>query len=264
MAQLTQSDTECTQAGNSRKRLRSRGWFLTINNFSPEDEANIINIEADKYIYQEEVGNSGTPHLQVFLYFKNPVDNTTIHRWFPKAHIEVAKNNKESIKYCSKEDTRIRGPYVKNIELPKKINIIEVFKPWQEEIIKLINEEPDYRTIYWYYDYVGNTGKTSLCKYICSTREDAIYVNGSAKDMKYAITNMKVKPKIILIDYARDQETHISWQGIEEIKNGIFFNSKYESKMVIYNSPHVICFANFKPLENKLSADRWKIQELEK
>lgn len=80
--------------------------------------------------------------------------------------------------------------------------------------------------------------------------------------MKYAITCMKIKPRVILIDYARDQESHISWQGIEEIKNGIFFNSKYESSMVIYNSPHVICFANFKPQEYKLSKDRWNILDV--
>lgn len=262
MAQLTQDDTERTQAGNTKIRLRNRGWFLTINNYSPEDEANIDNIGADKYIWQEEVGNSGTPHLQVFLYFINPVDFNTVKRWFPAAHIEKAQSNSESIKYCSKESTRIRGPFIKNIELPKTICIIQEFKEWQKKILDLIDTEPDYRTIYWYYDEVGNTGKTSLCKYICSTRQDAIYVNGSAKDMKYAITCMKIKPRVILIDYARDQESHISWQGIEEIKNGIFFNSKYESSMVIYNSPHVICFANFKPQEYKLSKDRWNILDV--
>lgn len=259
---MAQEAQEERQAGNTTNRLRSRGWFMTINNFSPEDEKNIENIGADQYIWQEEVGESGTAHLQVFIYFKNPCDFNTVKRWFPTAHIEVAKNNKESIKYCSKELTRVRGPYVKGIELPKKPKVISEFKEWQQGILDLINTEADNRTIHWYYDEEGNTGKTSLCKYICVNRHDAIYVNGSAKDMKYAITVQKVKPRVILIDFARDQESRISWQGIEEIKNGIFFNSKYESSMVVFDAPHVICFANFKPMMSRLSKDRWNIIEI--
>lgn len=260
MAQLAQTEG---QAGNTCNRLRSRGWFMTINNFTEDDEANIKNVGAEKWIYQVEVGNSGTVHLQVFIYFKNPTDFTTIKRWFPEAHIEAAKNNKKSITYCSKPDTRVRGPYCLGIELSTPLTLISELNAWQQQIIELIKTTPDHRTIHWYYDLIGNTGKTSLCKYICLNFPDSIYVNGAAKDMKFCISKMKVKPKIILIDYARDQESHISWQGIEEIKNGIFFNTKYESSMVIMNCPHVICFANFRPQTIKLSLDRWNIVNIQ-
>jgi len=259
MAQLAQNDTPYAQAGNTRKRLRSRGWFFTINNFTPDDEANIRNIGADRWIYQEEIGNSGTPHLQVFLYFKNPIEVTTIHRWFPKSHHAVAKSYKESINYCSKSETRVRGPFSYNIELPKKIKLITEFKPWQQEILELIKTEPDFRTIHWYYDPIGNTGKTSLCKYICATNPKAIYVSGSAKDIKYAIAKASITPTIVLLDFSRSQEGHISYQAIEEIKNGIFFTTKYESKMILIDNPHVICFSNFKPYLSSLSSDRWHI-----
>lgn len=262
MAQLAQSGHTLAEAGNTKNRLRSRGWFMTINNFSMDDEANIKNIGAEKWIYQEEVGNSGTAHLQVFLYFKNPLDFQTIKRWFPGAHIEQAKSNKESINYCSKPETRVRGPFVHNLELEKKINIISEFKPWQQEILDLIQTEPDHRSIYWIYDHIGNTGKTSLCKYICVTNPKAIYLGGAAKDMKYAISKASIKPSIILIDMSRSQEGHISYQGIEEIKNGIFFTTKYESQMTILNCPHVICFANFRPNTSSLSTDRWRIIDL--
>jgi hypothetical protein len=260
MTQLTHHDTEVTQTSNTKKiRLRSRGWMITINNFESNDESNIKNIEPDKYIYQIEEGTNGTPHIQGFLYFKNVIEFSCIKRWFPRAHIEKANNNKDSILYCSKLESRVRGPYVHNIELPKKLNTINKLSNWQQEIVDIIDNEPDHRTIHWYYDLIGNTGKTSLCKYLCINRQDCIYINGSAKDMKYAVTNLKIKPKTILIDYARDQETHISWQGIEELKNGIFFNTKYESAMVIYETPHIICFANFIPQLTKLSVDRWNI-----
>lgn len=259
MAQVAQNDT---QAGNTTKRLRSRGWLLTINNFDENDEKNIINIGANKYIYQEEVGHSGTAHLQVFLYFDNPIDFNSIKKWFPKAHIEKAKNNKDSIKYCSKTDTRVRGPYVFNIELPKPINIITTLKPWQQSIINIIEKEPDDRTINWIYDAEGNKGKTAICKYIIIKYNHSIYVGGAAKDMKYAIYKEKIKPKIVLIDYSRSQEGHISYQGIEEIKNGIYFNTKYESGMVVFPSPHILVFANFLPIKTNLSLDRWNIIDI--
>ena len=40
-------------------------------------------------------------------------------------------------------------------------------------------------------------------------------------------------------------------------------NTKYETGVKIFNSPHIICFANFPPdnLE-QLSADRWIITNL--
>ena len=64
------------------------------------------------------------------------------------------------------------------------------------------------------------------------------------------------------MDFTRDVEEYVSYQAIEAIKNGIFYNTKYESKMITYNSPHVIIFANFFPDITKLSSDRWVIREL--
>ena len=36
-------------------------------------------------------------------------------------------------------------------------------------------------------------------------------------------------------------------------------NTKYETGMKLFNSPHLIVFSNFYPDTDKLSADRWKI-----
>ncbi len=59
-------------------------------------------------------------------------------------------------------------------------------------------------------------------------------------------------------------EDYVSYQALEEIKDGIFFSGKYEGGMKIFNSPHVICFANFSPAEHKLSGDRWVVEEVSK
>lgn len=67
--------------------------------------------------------------------------------------------------------------------------------------------------------------------------------------MKYGVTAWleEHKLEVIFLDYTRSLENYISYEGLEQIKNGIFFNTKYESKMVTYPTPHVICFANFLP-----------------
>jgi len=40
---------------------------------------------------------------------------------------------------------------------------------------------------------------------------------------------------------------NINYTGIEEIKNGLFASSKFESKMYVGNRPHVVIFANAAP-----------------
>ena len=75
-------------------------------------------------------------------------------------------------------------------------------------------------------------------------------------DIKYAYTGQKV----VIFDLTRSQEDHFNYEVMESLKNGIFFSSKYESKMKIYPSPHVIVFSNWAPQLNKMSPDRWDLQ----
>jgi len=57
-------------------------------------------------------------------------------------------------------------------------------------------------------------------------------------------------------------EEYISYGAMEKIKNGFYMSSKYESKPIIRNCPHIICFANFEPDYDKLSQDRWKVHNI--
>lgn len=86
---------------------RSRSWCLTHNNYTEND---IIRLEAflenqvEYGIYGKEVGESGTPHLQLYFRMKNAKTFQKIKKLFPESHIEVAKGNDEqNFKYCSKQ-----------------------------------------------------------------------------------------------------------------------------------------------------------------
>ena len=48
-----------------------------------------------------EVGESGTPHLQGFVYFKNA---RVMPKWNKRIHWERAKHIAKAIEYCHKED----------------------------------------------------------------------------------------------------------------------------------------------------------------
>ena len=61
----------------------------------------------------------------------------------------------------------------------------------------------------------------------------------------------------------RTNKGQISYASLESIKNGMVCNTKYDTGVKIFNSPHVFVFANFPPDdESLLSGDRWHIQEL--
>lgn len=256
MSQLTQSNTE--SLGNTKPDSRSRSYIMTWNNY---DEKDYIEIKSyfdtmTHWIIGKEIApTTGTKHLQGYFYNKNAIRFSTLKTLYPKASWRVAKGTKEqNFIYCSKEN--YESNYKPKIETPLKI--ITELREWQKNIENILLTEPDDRTIYWIIDHEGNKGKTALCKYLVHNYK-AAYVSGKANDIKHIIAELKEKPNIVLFDYPRSLESYVSYQAIEEIKNGIFCSGKYESKTIVMNSPHIIVFSNFIPDLTKLSKDRWNI-----
>ena len=263
---------QANMAGQPRQRVRSRAWFGTLNNPEEHDVPTsqrmgqlLLAVDCHSYVFQRERGEDGTEHYQVLVIFKNPQEiplniNKAIH-W------ERARSIAKSINYCTKRDTRLEGPWSFNLVLPQELNVLlaSELRPWQKMVVNVLDMAPDTRTINWFYEEQGNMGKTALAKYIC-TKYKALYVTGKAADIKYAVSNYLKengnKIDVLVCDYVRSMEDYVSYQALEELKNGIFFSPKYESGMVMYNSPHVVVFANFAPDLAKLSADRWNVLHL--
>lgn len=247
------------KGGGNTRLPPSRHWVFTLNNPLELDIAiwkNMENVGSKKWVCQLERGEAGTPHLQGYVDFGTKV--RPLGLFTEKYHWEKCKDIAASIKYCSKAETRIDGPWFRGIEPPVSFTL-PLLRPWQSDLMASLNLPAGDRTINWVVDFNGNAGKTALCKHICSTR-NAIYICGKAADCKYAVSEWLQGKKpldIVLFDFTRSLENYVSYEAIESVKNGIFFSSKYESRMDIFRSPHVVCFSNFEPDQSKLSADRW-------
>jgi hypothetical protein len=237
-------------------------WMFTYNN-PPEDFVQLLSLLPDvkRFVIQKEKGElRGTEHLQGYVEFLERTRPKTIVNWTSKIHWTKAKCVPEAIAYCQKKETRIAGPWYKGIIPNRPLCILTegMLFPWQKQVIDIIGREPDDRKIFWFWEPEGNSGKTTFCKYL-AIHYGACILGGKSADMKNAIATMAKYPQIIVIDVPRSSFDYISYQGIEEIKNGMFFSGKYESKMVIGPVPHLIVFANETPDTTKLSADRWQV-----
>ncbi len=267
------SSNSSRRSGNTRQISPAKYWVFTLNNYQDDDISSISSKCSNsgmvhRLIYQKEVGESGTPHLQGYVEFINKKRPISVFGWNTTFHWEKRRGTAaEAIAYCSKLDSRAgEPPFLFNIRLERPLMIITILRPWQASIVSLVEEEPNDRTIHWYWESVGNVGKTSLCRYICH-HKGALILSGKGTDIFHGIVSYKEKesvwPDIIIIDIPRASYEYVSYAAIEKVKDGLFFSGKYESQMVLMNPPHIICFANQEPQVEKMSMDRWNIKEIE-
>lgn len=253
------SSTKRKQPGNTKQVAPAKKWCFTYNNYSVEDYSKIIEILSSnssiKYIIGEEIGASETPHLQGYINSEKKIRPFTLFPNMTKIHWEKCKGSEEqNIKYCSKD-----GKFKTNIKIKKPIKTLSEsqLRIWQKEIIDIITNEPDDRKIYWYWEPEGNMGKTTFGKYL-SIKHGAIPIEGKKNDILYCAAEHE--SEIYIFDFERSMEEYISYAAMEKIKNGYYMCSKYESKPIIRNPPHIVCFANFEPDLLMLSQDRWIIK----
>lgn len=143
-------------------------------------------------------------------------------------------------------------------ELPDK----PIWRPWQLNLEIELEGAPDDRTIIWYNDPIGGAGKSKFVSYYTAVPAlKAVALSGKLADMRYAF--MEHPGRIVFFDIARAEKEYVQhmYTMAEELKNGRFMNSKYESKPVFFKPPHVVFFTNMMPDHEKWSADRLKYRE---
>lgn len=248
------------------EEFRSRSYFFTLNN-PTVDEHDLIrgfeSLKCTKYMFQLEKGDTGTTHWQGVVCFgvqicESSLNNICRGRW------ENVRNVRCAQVYCSKDATRVKGPFCKGFEAPRQLKCITDLRPWQQTLRDECLEEPDDRTINWLYDEHGNLGKTQFGRYMAIKHKALYFDGGSCHDIKNGICDLlKDNPdydvRIVIMNICRSKEGYISYQALETIKDAIFFSGKYKGGMCMYNPPHIYVLANFKPDFDAISMDRWRM-----
>lgn len=260
----------CAQSAESRNTKKGdsnpkSNWFFTWNGYTNDSIVQLCNY-FERYTFQEEIGENGNKHLQGVVIKRTRF--STLKKEFPEVHWEVCKNIFAAKEYCKKVESRNGKIYTKGMDVNNNKRLKDYMEGkelyvWQKWILDLYEEEPHQRNVYWLWDKDGGIGKSAMARHMCMNY-DCIMVGGKSKDIFFALSEITRKKDIrmIIIDIPRCGFGNVSYQAIEKIKDGMFFNSKYESGMCIFNIPHVIVFANHEPKCEMLSKDRWKIWNL--
>ena len=237
-------------------------WILTWNNY-PKDWEKNFEFQRSKIslaVFGKEVGESGTPHIQGYIKFKTKTRPKDL--FAKEIHWEKCRCPREAITYCMKDNDYILW----GIKQPYKLSLQSLYS-WQEELINIIEKEPDDRTIHWRWSREGKIGKTTFAKYLYTNYKRVIVLGGKKDDMCNGLIeyqeNQGCLPRVVIIDIPRSAGEAISWGGIEAVKNMFFYSGKYKGGMCCGENPHVICFANKEPEWEKMSEDRWDVKELE-
>lgn len=236
-------------------------WVFTLNNYDDKDfktMKKLCSVFCRCACIGKEEGDLGTPHLQGYIEFKTKARPKSKFKFTNKIHWEKAKGTREdNYSYCTKDGDF----WTLNMDVPYDLSM--TLLPWQNAVVNKIDKAINDRSILWIWDKEGCRGKTLLAKWLYLKREHVVVLSGKAADMKHGIVEYQNKncclPKIVIINIPRSTLDYVSYTGIEEIKDMFFFSGKYEGGMICGKNPHVLIFANEEPQYEKMSADRWKV-----
>lgn len=255
------SSDSSEKVGNTRQPSPSKKWCFTLNNWSKKEYEELLLFFSSKssFILGKETGDEGTPHLQGYVEFKTKCRLTGLKKLNTRAHWEKAKGTREqNYVYCSKD-----GDFEQNFyEHIYTIKPSDKFKP----VIDLMNNykfPEGNRKINVIVDRKGGSGKTEFVRWATQNYDRLIITGGKSADMKNQIVDGFNKtgrwPKYVIVDVPRASLGFISWTGIEEVKNMLFFSGKYEGGQIVGNKPFFLMMMNELPDLTVLSADRWNI-----
>lgn len=100
-----------------------RAWVFTLNNYNYKDIEHIqttIKSLSRYVVYGKETApESGTPHLQGYVYFHNQRQRKAVSRLLPRARLEPANGSAvQNRKYCTKD-----GDYWEHGDLPMEASV---------------------------------------------------------------------------------------------------------------------------------------------
>lgn len=134
-------------------------------------------------------------------------------------------------------------------------------RPWQVTLEDELNQEADDRSVLFYYDPAGNSGKSWFQRYYVTKYGDRAQILGVGKrdDMAYMVDCTKC---VFFVNVPRGGMEFLQYTVLEMLKDKMVVSPKYQSEVKhLLQLCHVVVFTNEAPDETKMSLDRFDIRE---
>jgi len=275
--------------GNERTPARepmATKWVhtWTVNDSSEMDHLDqctmLLDIFKDyTYAFQLERGaNNGKIHWQIYVragkrfrYMERW--GKKFDKWGGRGFSEAARGDDYDNKYCVKEETRVSHSHTnikeKQAELPPHV-ALRPLRKWQQDLLDYVSCEPDVRKVLWIWSRMGNLGKSDIAMELEDRNADTVVVTGRAWDAHAEIQGWMESegrhPSCVVIDCDKGTSHTVEGSTMESIKKGRFTLTKGAQKTrkrVRIAPPHLVIFANEMPDQEKLSADRWVVWNID-
>lgn len=280
---MKNSSDSSGKSGNTKQISPASNWCFTLNNYTDED-IKILNSSIDPrikaWVFQEETGENGTPHLQGYMNFgKDKVRPMSIFSYTKRISWSATRNIKNAIAYCCKEDTRTGKIYFHGLELPKpelpdlepEVLDRKDFYPFQESLAKILEGPINKNKVIWVYDKKGQNGKSDFMRWANKEWGYPFTYGGNCNDIINLVYNSKSwivkqeRPCLIYNLTRMEDPRYISYKSMEEVSDGNISNSKFECGcFLIPRKPHVLVLANTLPLDGGMTKGRFIIYTITK
>lgn len=133
-------------------------------------------------------------------------------------------------------------------------------RAWQQDLAAELLQDADDRSVIFYVDEDGGTGKTWFQHWFVTQHSDVtqLMTIGKRDDLAYMID---VTKSVFLMNVPRGGMQYLSYKILEMIKDRVIFSPKYQAQMkILTKTPWVVVFCNEAPDQSKMSVDRFDIR----
>lgn len=205
-----------------------------------------------------EVGRDGYRHIHVRLNARCTEEE--LRKSFPGVHTETGST--EDDWYERKDGHFVSSKDTVDVRRCR----FGTLRRNQKEVLELLDRQTDRQVLIWF-DSTGGVGKSFFTRWLIE-RGAAYYVPPTVDNVKQIIqwvcSGYKGQ-KYIVIDIPRSAKwTESLYTGIEAIKDGIVYDTRYAAKLRDIWGVKILVLTNTMPRLDALSKDRWVIYEEKK
>jgi len=135
-------------------------------------------------------------------------------------------------------------------------------QPWEATLSTILAKPPCPRSIHWFVDTIGETGKTVNAKSLYFNNQAFYCTGGKASDIAYAYEYQPIVVFNLVASQDKDTQVYL-YKVLEEFKDGIFSSGKYASRIKTFLIPHVIVMSNDFPDESRMKKSRLIVHNIQ-